>query len=73
MSLKLYYDLLSQPSRALYIFLKVCDIPFEGKFVNLAKGEHLNPEYQRIHPFQKVPAIEHNGFNMMERYYCFLV
>ncbi|XP_060814678.1 glutathione S-transferase theta-1-like [Bombus pascuorum] len=75
MSLKLYYDLLSQPSRALYIFLKVCDIPFEGKFVNLAKGEHLNPEYQRIHPFQKVPAIEHNGFNMIEsvailRYLC---
>ncbi|XP_017760475.1 PREDICTED: glutathione S-transferase theta-1-like [Eufriesea mexicana] len=75
MSLKLYYDLLSQPSRALYIFFKVCNIPFEAKLINLAKGEHLTSEYQKIHPFQKVPAIEHNGCNMIEsiailRYIC---
>lgn len=69
MGLKLYYDLLSQPSRALYIFLKVCNIPFEEKLINIGKGEHLRPEYQKIHPFQKLPAVEHNGFNMMERYY----
>ncbi|XP_017877016.1 glutathione S-transferase theta-1-like [Ceratina calcarata] len=72
MSLKLYYDLLSQPSRALYIFLKVCNIPFEGKLVNLGKGEHLTSEYKKVNPFQKVPAIEHNGLNMFERY-CFVV
>ncbi|XP_017877162.1 glutathione S-transferase theta-1 [Ceratina calcarata] len=66
MSLKLYYDLLSQPSRALYIFLKVCNIPFEGKLVNLGKGEHLTSEYKKVNPFQKVPAIEHNGLNMFE-------
>lgn len=66
MSLKLYYDLLSQPSRALYIFLKVCNIPFEENRINIGKGEHLSPEYQKIHPFQKLPAVQHNGFNMME-------
>ncbi|XP_006620387.1 glutathione S-transferase theta-3-like [Apis dorsata] len=75
MSLKLYYDLLSQPSRTLYIFLKICDIPFEAKLINLAKGEQFISKYQNIHPFQKVPAIEHNGFNMIEsvailRYIC---
>ncbi|XP_076244788.1 glutathione S-transferase theta-1 isoform X2 [Calliopsis andreniformis] len=37
--------------------------------------EHCTPEYQKIHPFQKVPAIEHNGFNIIEsvailRYIC---
>ena len=69
MGLKLYYDLLSQPSRALYIFLKVCNIPFEEKPTNIGKGEHLSPEYKKVHPFQKVPAVQHNGFNMMERYY----
>lgn len=72
MSLKLYYDLLSQPSRTLYIFLKICDIPFEAKLINLAKGEQFIPKYQNIHSFQKVPAIEHNGFNMMERYDYFI-
>lgn len=38
MVLKLYYDLLSQPSRALYIFFKKAGIPFEPCIVNLAKG-----------------------------------
>ena len=36
--LKLYVDLMSQPSRALYIFLKKTKIPFETNLVNLAKG-----------------------------------
>ncbi|CAL7950300.1 unnamed protein product [Xylocopa violacea] len=75
MSLKLYYDLLSQPSRALYIFLKVCNIPFEGKLINLAKREQLTAGYEKIHPFKQVPAIDYNGFNMIEsvailRYLC---
>ncbi|CAK9829853.1 Glutathione S-transferase theta-1 [Anthophora retusa] len=75
MSLILYYDLLSQPSRALYIFLKVCNIPFEKQLINLGKSEHLTTRYQKINPFQKVPAIEHNGFHIIEsvailRYIC---
>ncbi|XP_043261383.1 glutathione S-transferase theta-1-like [Colletes gigas] len=75
MSLKLYYDLLSQPSRALYIFLKVSNIPFESKKINLGKMEQHNADYQKIHPFKKVPAITHNGFNIIEsiaifRYIC---
>ncbi|KOC58898.1 Glutathione S-transferase theta-1 [Habropoda laboriosa] len=71
MSLKLYCDLLSQPSRVLYIFLKICNIPFETKLINLGKGEHLTSEYQKIHPFQKVPAIDHNDYNVaIVRYIC---
>lgn len=73
MSLTLYYDLLSQPSRAIYIFLKICDIPFQSRLVNLRKVEHLTPEYQKVHPFQKVPAIEHNGFKVIERYNYFII
>ena len=67
MSLKLYYFLLSQPSRALYIFLKKCNIPFESKIVNLGKAEQLTPEYLEINPHGKVPAIDHNGFKLSER------
>ena len=37
--LKLYYDLMSQPSRAVYIFLKVNNIAFEEKPIALRKGK----------------------------------
>lgn len=38
MTLKLYYDLMSQPSRALYILLKATGCNFESKYVDLRKG-----------------------------------
>lgn len=66
MALKLYYDLLSQPSRGLYMFLKAANIPFEAKPVALRKGEHLMEEYKEVSRFQKVPVIEHNGFKLTE-------
>lgn len=75
MVLKLYYDLISQPARTLYIFLKQCNIPFEKNVVNLGKGANLSPEFLKINPFHKVPVIEHNGFSLIEsvailRYLC---
>ena len=39
MVLKLYYDILSEPSRAVYLFLKGTGVPFEPKFVDLSKGK----------------------------------
>lgn len=39
--LKLYYDLMSQPSRALYMFVKLNKIPFEDKAVALRSGNYL--------------------------------
>lgn len=37
--LKLYYDLLSQPSRALYIFVNKCKIPHQLCPVEIVEGE----------------------------------
>ncbi|KAG5326039.1 GSTT1 transferase, partial [Acromyrmex heyeri] len=75
MTLKLYYDLLSQPSRAIYILLKTWNIPFEKKIINLKNLEQYTPEFERINPYKKVPVIEHDGFNLGEsigitRYIC---
>ena len=66
MSLKLFVDLLSQPSRGLFIFCKVANIPFNLNSIRLAKLEHKTEEYAKINPFQTVPAIEHNGTSIIE-------
>uniref|UniRef100_A0A1B0CM69 glutathione transferase n=1 Tax=Lutzomyia longipalpis TaxID=7200 RepID=A0A1B0CM69_LUTLO len=63
---KFYYDLLSQPSRAMMIFLNVAKIPYESLPVALRKGEHLTEEFKAINRFQKVPCISDNGFNLSE-------
>ncbi|KAL1132834.1 hypothetical protein AAG570_010786 [Ranatra chinensis] len=73
--IRFYYDNLSQPCRALEIFLKVNKIPFEGKFVHLSSGDHLTDTYRKINPFKKVPVIDDNGFLLTEsvailRYLC---
>lgn len=39
--IKFYYDLLSQPSRALYIFLKLTKIPVDEHPVALRKGKFV--------------------------------
>lgn len=67
MALKFYYDLMSQPCRALYIFLKMTGIQFQPKEIALRKLEHMMDEYIEINPFKKVPAIDDSGFILTER------
>ena len=68
MPLVYYYDLMSQPCRALYIFLKMTGIPFESKEVALRKLEQMTDEYARLNPFKKVPMIDDSGFILTERF-----
>ncbi|CAG2209166.1 GST [Mytilus edulis] len=58
---------MSQPSRAVYIFLKINKIPFEPKAVALRKGEHYSDEYKKVNPFSLVPVLDDNGFILTER------
>jgi len=67
MPLVYYYDLMSQPSRALYIFLKMTGIPFESKEIALRKLEQMTDEFAQINPFKKVPVIDDSGFILTER------
>lgn len=57
-SIRFYYDLISQPCRALYIFLEQNKIPYQKCPIALRKWEHTTPEYlQNVNRFGKVPAI----------------
>lgn len=66
--MKFYYDLMSQPSRALYIFFKLNKVPVTFVSVGLRKGEHLTDEYKNnINRFQKVPCIvDDDGWKLSE-------
>jgi len=66
MTLKLYFDLMSQPVRAVYMFLKATGIDFVECPVALRKGEHLTPEFEKVNPLKKVPAIDDDGFLLTE-------
>ena len=57
MSLKIFADLMSQPSRAVVLFCRVAKIPHEFKPLMLKNGEHLTEDMTKINPFQKVRAL----------------
>jgi len=65
-SLTYYFDLMSQPCRAVYIFLKMSGIPFQPKEIALRKGEHMGEDFAKINPFKKVPVIDDSGFILTE-------
>ncbi|KAG8455872.1 hypothetical protein GDO86_001893 [Hymenochirus boettgeri] len=64
--LTLYVDLMSQPSRSVYIFAKANNIPFNLHRVQLFKGEHQSEEYGKINILRKVPALKDGDFTMAE-------
>ena len=47
-------DTMSQPSRAILIFVRVAQIPHEFQDIRLIKSEHKSPEFTALSPFQTV-------------------
>ncbi|XP_058222589.1 glutathione S-transferase T1-like [Rhododendron vialii] len=66
MTLKIYADRMSQPSRAVIIFCKVNGIEFEEIKLDLAKRQHHSSEFKEINPFRQVPAIVDGRFKLFE-------
>lgn len=65
--IKFYFDVLSQPCRALYILMEAAKIPYEAIPVNLLKGEHMTKEFaEKVNRFKKVPVINDHGFKLTE-------
>lgn len=52
--------------RRVYIALIEKDIPHERVVVNMQTGDHRKPEYRRINPYGRVPALEEDGFMLYE-------
>ncbi|XP_019195780.1 PREDICTED: glutathione S-transferase T1-like [Ipomoea nil] len=66
MTLTVYVDRMSQPSRAVLIFCRVNGIDFEEVQLQLAKGQHKSPEFKKINPMTQVPAIVDGRFKLFE-------
>lgn len=66
MSLILYYHPMSQPSRAVLAFLLLNNIPHQIKTVEPGKRGTKQPDFQKINPLGKIPAIDDNGFLLGE-------
>ncbi|KAI3708904.1 hypothetical protein L2E82_38463 [Cichorium intybus] len=66
MTLKVYADRLSQPSRAVLIFCKINGIDFEEITVEFLKHQQFTPEYKEINPMSQVPAIVDGTFKLFE-------
>ncbi|KAK3514820.1 hypothetical protein QTP70_032530 [Hemibagrus guttatus] len=64
--LKVFVDLMSQPCRALIIFLTVNKIPHTVHTVALRKGQNRSAEFTKLNPMQKVPVMEKDGFILTE-------
>ncbi|XP_010875032.1 glutathione S-transferase theta-2 [Esox lucius] len=64
--IEVYLDLLSQPCRAIHIFLNFNRIPHNVKTVAIRKGENRTPEFTKLNPMQKVPVMVDNDFVLTE-------
>ncbi|KAH8324733.1 hypothetical protein KR074_012073 [Drosophila pseudoananassae] len=64
--IRFYFDLLSPPSRGLWLALKFSPKPIEFCPIALRKFEQLTEEYKKINRFQKVPAIVDGDFHLSE-------
>ncbi len=66
MSLRFYTFDLCPFCRPIKYFFKANNIPHDEKQIDLFKGEHKTEEYKKINPFQRVPAIDDDGYILFE-------
>jgi GST-like protein len=52
-----FYALTSPNVQKIFIMLEECELPYNMKLVDVWKGDQFTPEFTKINPLQKVPAI----------------
>ncbi|CAI4220159.1 unnamed protein product [Parascedosporium putredinis] len=67
MAIKLHGSTLSTCTQRVLQVLTELDVPYEFSDVNMALGEHKNPDFiANFQPFGKVPALEDDGLKLFE-------
>jgi len=66
MVVHLYFHPASQPSRAVYMTIRALGIEHECHVIDLLSGEHKKPEFLKINPQGKVPAIVDGDLRLSE-------
>ena len=56
-----FYAARSPNGRKISIMLEECGAPYRVHFVNLEQGDQFKPEFRRINPNSKIPAIIDDG------------
>lgn len=56
----------SSPSNKVRYVANYLKLPYAFHRVNLGNGEHKTPEYLKLNPLGRVPAIDDNGFHLAE-------
>ena len=64
--LTLYWDLISQPARAVKAVIDLGKLEAELINVDLLKGENKSPEYLSKNPHGKIPFLVHGDFKLAE-------
>ncbi len=64
--LHIYGTLLSSPTNKVRYVANYLEIPYEFHSMNLAASEQHKPEFLKINPLGKVPAINDHGFTLAE-------
>ncbi|XP_053209899.1 glutathione S-transferase 2-like isoform X2 [Panonychus citri] len=67
MSIQLFHNDLSPPSRVVRILIKLLDLKVEETKISLIADEHLRPEFTSINPFHQVPTLIDGDFTLWER------
>jgi GST-like protein len=52
-----FYALTSPNVQKIFIMLEECGLPYNTKLVDVWKGDQFTPEFTKVNPLQKVPAI----------------
>jgi glutathione S-transferase len=62
----IYGPAYSTYTRSILIALEEKGVPYRLEEINVLEGENQNPNYLSRQPFAKVPAFEHDGFELFE-------
>jgi len=52
-----FYALTSPNVQKIFIMLEECELPYNTRLIDVWKGDQFSPEFTKINPLQKIPAI----------------